>query len=212
MNYSPGALGGLALVLLLGLSPAANADPIPWEFSWSRSPTELEADAPGTGRIQLTAESTTRGEGDSDVVATNLYSLSTATGGRKDYFTAKPYSLTMTLTDLDSGDTRDLEFSGKINGWITAHSSQVRNAFDDPTTWELTLGTNRYTVTIAWYTPPTIPSGKNAGSIGAYVTVTPEAIIQQLPEPGTLLLSGVGLTLLAVAGRPRASRNRRADE
>ena len=44
-------LVGVSLALLLALVPKAHADLIPWAYSWSRSPTDILANAPGTARI-----------------------------------------------------------------------------------------------------------------------------------------------------------------
>jgi len=204
MKLFPVAAGALASLLLL--TSTACADPIPWTFAWSRSPNDLAADAPGTGHIQLTADGPTRAVGDSDVVATNLYTHSTATSPGKDAFTAKAYTLTLTLTDLPSGASTTLTFSGKLDGWITAESSHLRNTFTGTTAYEVKLGSNQYTVTIGPYTPPSVPQARNAGSIGAQVTVVDSGIVQQLPEPGTLVLAGLGVSLFL------ASRKRRAGE
>jgi hypothetical protein len=210
MNVSPVASGGLAVALLLGAALPAKADPIPWVFAWSRSPADVKADAPGTGHIELTAEGPTHAAGDSDIVATNLYTHSTATAARKDLFTAKPYTLTLSLTDVASGATGTMVFTGKLDGWVTARGSHLRNTFTGATTQELTLGGHPYTLTIGPYTPPSVPDARNAGSIGAQVSVGGDVTVQQLPEPGTLVLTGLGAALLVIAGRSGASRGRRA--
>src|SRR5436189_4841271 len=53
MKFSPSAVGGAALVLLLAPWQAARADLIPWTYHWSSSPHEVHADAPGTGHVAL---------------------------------------------------------------------------------------------------------------------------------------------------------------
>jgi hypothetical protein len=208
MKFSPSALGRFAVVVLLATTPTALADPIPWVFAWSRSPADLRADAPGAGRVEMTADGPTMAAGDSDMVATNLLTHSTATDARKDVFTGSPYTLTLSLTDVLSGATGTLQFSGKIDGWVTAKSSHLRNTFVGAETKELVLGGHLYTVTIGPYTAPSVPDARSAGSIGAQVTVTGDGIVQQVPEPATLVLSGVGLAVLLAAGR--RGRERRA--
>src|SRR5262245_56434838 len=84
---------GIALLTLLAGAPRARADQILWNYNWSRSPGVLQADAPGTGYITLTDESLKSAIGDSDIVATNLRTYSTATDANPDVFTAKPYTL-----------------------------------------------------------------------------------------------------------------------
>ena len=72
MKRSAYSLGGLALALLFALPTSGRADLIAWSYNWSRSPSEIHADAPGTGKITLTDESQHNAVGDSDVVATNI--------------------------------------------------------------------------------------------------------------------------------------------
>ena len=196
MTYSPATRACLPPVLLLVVTTAGRADPIAWSYSWSNSPTQVNADAPGTGYLTLSNESTQNAAGDSDIVATNIKGHSPATTGEIDTFTNKTYTLTLTLTDLASGASNTLAFTGELNGTLTAGSSLITNTFTGPTTQTLVLGDNAYTVTIDSYTAPGPPGSANAGSIGALATVA----IFQLPEPGTLTLSGLGASFLVLAG------------
>lgn len=198
MKFSFFSMGGLALVLLLTPVSSARGDLIPWMYNWSRSPTEILADAPGTGRITLTDESLKSAVGDSDIVATNLRTFSTATAANPDTFTAKAYSLNLYLYDVESGASTTLSFTGQIDGRLTAQSSLLRNTFTGATTQQVVLGANRYVATIGPYTPPGPPNSSNSGSISAHATITVEAIVQ-VPEPATLGLSGLGVLMLAVA-------------
>jgi hypothetical protein len=206
MTRSPRTLLWVSFALLLPLSEA-RADLIPWMYNWSRSPAQIHADAPGTGYITLTDESSRFARGDSNIVATNLKTYSTATIENKDVFTNKTYNLTLHLTDAASSDTASLTFTGRIDGWLTAQSSYLRNTFTGQVTQSVTLGANVYTVTMDGYTPPGIPGSVNSGSISAKATVTVEAIVAQVPEPGALFLAGVGAGLL-VAARRRRQRQR----
>jgi hypothetical protein len=176
-------------------------------YNWSRSPTEVHADAPGTGYITLTDETTKTVVGDSDIVATNLKTFSTATIANRDFFTAKPYTLSLTVTDIQSGETGIMSFTGQIDGWLTASSSFLRNTFTGDLTKTLLLGNNRYTATIGPYTPPGPPGSTNSGSISSEATVKVQTVVEELPEPGSLALSGLGVMLLAVSrwrGRRRS--------
>src|SRR4051794_39657464 len=56
MKRFPLTTGVAALGVLLFTTPAAKAELIPWMYNWSRSPSEIKADAPGTGYITLTDE------------------------------------------------------------------------------------------------------------------------------------------------------------
>jgi hypothetical protein len=190
---------GIALVLLLAGAPRARADQILWNYNWSRSPSMVHADAPGTGYIALTDEQLKSAIGDSDIVATNLRTYSTAPSTAPDVFTAKPYALSLFLQDQASGASTTLTFTGVFDGTLTALSANIKNTFTGPTTQTVVLGTNKYTVTIGTYTPPGPTGASNAGSISAHATVTVQPVIQDVPEPSTLLLAllaaPVGLVL-----------------
>jgi hypothetical protein len=198
MKLSPLTLAALALVLLLGPTRPARADLIPWMYNWSRSPSEIHADAPGTGYITLTDESLHSAVGNSDTVATNLRTFSTATKANPDHFTAAKYKFGLFLRDVTSGQSTTLTFTGQLDGTVTASSSNLKNTFTGATTQSVVLGDNLYTVTIGPYSAPGIPGSVNAGSISAHATVLIQSI-NQLPEPGTLTLSGLGVFLLGVA-------------
>lgn len=190
-TITPGAM--LFALLVAGLQPA-HADLIPWTYNWSRSPSDVLADAPGTGYIALTDEATHTAVGDSDIVATNLRTYSTATTANPDLFTDKPYTLNLFLQDSISGEGAMLVFSGLLNGRLTAYSANITSTTTGITSRTVVLGSNRYTVSVEAYTPPSVPGAINVGSISAHVSV-----VATLPEPGTLALTGLGLCLLGVA-------------
>jgi hypothetical protein len=200
MTNAPATRVAAVLALILVSAPAARADWIPWTYSWSNSPQNILADSPaGGGRISLTDEATRSVIGNSDIVATNLRTYSSAPPSAPDTFTNKPYTLTLNLTDSTSGQTGTAVFSGVFNGTLTAQSSNITNTFMGPTTAVLDLGDNRYTVTLNAYTPPGPEGSANAGGIGAHATVTVENVhIAQTPEPGTLALAAFGVPLFAL--------------
>ena len=212
MKFSPYHLAAVSLTLLLAFVPKVHADPIPWGYNWSRSPAEIHADTPGTGKITLSDESQHTAFGDSDIVATNLKTFSTATVANPDIFTAKPYALTLTLTDLVSGTTGSLTFTGLLSGQLTSKSANIGNHYTGLTTQQLILGDTVFTVTIGAYTPPGPPDSSNSGSIGAHTIVKVSHIIpvETLPEPGTLALSLIGLVAIGAGGRWLPGRRRRA--
>lgn len=192
MKPSPVVFGGLALALLFVSPPSARADLIPWMFNWSRSPNEIHADSPGTGYVQLTDESLKQVVGDSVIVATNLRTFSTALPTKPDHFTAAPYSLTLYLLDLDSGESGTITFTGEIDGDLGAQFSRLTNKFTGPETQSIVLGDHRYTVKNMTFTPPGTPGATNAGSISAIASIS----VEQVPEPGSLLLSALGAVIL----------------
>ena len=211
MKFSHSHFAGVSLALLLAFVPKAHADLIPWAYNWSRSPSDIQADSPGTGHISLSDESIHSAIGDSDIVATNLKTFSTATAANPDIFTAKSYATTLTLTDLTSGTTGSLTFTGLLNGQLTASSSNIGNTYTGLTTQQLILGNTVFTATIGSYTPPGPPDATNLGSIGAHTTVTVSHItpVEFMPEPGTMTLSLLGLAAFGIGRRWLPRRGRR---
>jgi hypothetical protein len=182
-----------ALAWLLAAAASARADLIQWSYSWSNNPTTISADSPGNGSITLTDESTRSVAGDTDIVATNINVHSTAPKSNPDIFTNKTYTLSLTLTDQASTDSGKLIFNGHLDGTADAGSSKITNTFTGKITQQLVMGNNLYTVTINSYTPPGPPGEIQSGSIGAHATVTVQNIhILTLPEPGALVLAGLG--------------------
>jgi hypothetical protein len=189
----------VALVLLLAAAPAVHADWIPWTYSWSNSPQTILSDG-GAGNITLTNEPTLEAVGNTDIVATNIRTYSTASAGSPDTFTNKAYTLSLTLTDSNSGQTGTAAFTGIFNGTLTAASSNITNKFTSATTAVLDLGSNEYTITLTAYTPPGPTGSVNAGAIGARATVAvePIGIVQTTPEPPAALLAAFSIPLAAL--------------
>jgi len=207
MKFIPFTLGSAALVLLLA-PISARADLIPWMYNWSRSPTVINADAPGTGYITLTDERLKSAVGNSDIVATNLKTFSTATPAHPDTFTAKNYTLSLYLFDTASAQSATLSFTGQLSGTLSAQSSILTNTFTGLTTQSVQLGDNLYTATVGPYAPPGVPGSQNSGGIAAHATITVATITSiDTPEPSTIALAGLGLTLLALR-RPLACKLR----
>jgi hypothetical protein len=194
-----------AIVLLFFAGTSARADFIPWTYNWDRNPVAIPADAPGSGGVSLTNEPSKSATGSSDVVATNLKVFSSAPASDPDKLvTGGQYTLTLTLTDTQSTQSATLSWNGKLTGTFSKDNSNLTNAFDPstPLTRTVTLGNNIYTITMGAYSPPGPPASSNAGSIGAHIDVSPSSIggTATTPEPSTLLLSGLGLSLLGAAG------------
>ena len=185
------------LMFLLGLSPSARADLIPWAYNWSRSPDVIHADSPGTGYITLTDESLKNAVGDSDIVATNLHVFSTATASSPDRFTAKAYKLNLLLVDTTSGASGTLVFTGQFDGTLTATSANIANKFTGMITQSIVLGGNLYTATISSYVSPGPPGASNSGSISAHAQVSVQAAFV-VPEPNSLVLAGLAVSGLAL--------------
>jgi hypothetical protein len=207
MRTSRAVLASTAFVLLLGHATAVHADPIQWTYTWSRSPADVMADSPGTGYISLTDEPTVQAAGNTDIVATNLKTHSTASSSNPDVYTNKDYTVTLTITDQASGKSGTMVFHGLLNGTVTANSSNIKNQFIGDTEQKLVLGSTVYKVTIGPYVPPGPPNSGNSGSVGAHADAL--VTVQSLPEPGTLVLSLSGVLVLVLGRGARRRRRRR---
>jgi hypothetical protein len=210
MKVSPSALAGAALAVLL-TAGHARADLIPWSYAWSNTPSNIYADGhvPGdkAGYISLTDSSLQSVVGNSYIVATDLTAHSTATSANPDVFTNAGYTLRLTLVDGQFGDQTTLNFNGQLNGTLTATSSNITNTFLGQTTQSVVLGATQFTVTVAFYNPPGPTGAQNSGSISAQAMVKATPVtVATLPEPGSLVLAGLGAAGLGLAGWRRRRR------
>jgi hypothetical protein len=189
------------MVLFLVLANGARADGIYWTASWSRSPSEIDADSPGTGMIILTQDTTAVTHQDTSyLTATNIQTYSTATAANPDVFINKPFELDLSLTDLASGTSHIFAFTGVFNGTLTATQSLVQPTYTSPTTLSYLVGSNFYTVSVGPYAWPDVPGSPHTGAISFVTEVAVQGGpgIPKVPEPGTFLLSGIGLSLGAL--------------
>jgi hypothetical protein len=196
----------------------ARADIINWSFDWTHTPTVVAADKGGTGGISLTDHQGGPGSGNSDIVATQITTFSSATVKTPDHFTNKSYSLILDLTDTASHQSGLMTFKGLFNGTLSTTSANIKNTFVSPLTQHLDLGGHLYTVRIGPYAAPGIPDATQSGSISAHLSVQPDNSpgggpspspspspsppppSHGTPEPSTLLLSCLGLSALGLAG------------
>jgi hypothetical protein len=209
-----------AVAFAVNSGTSARADFINWTYSWTHTPTVVAADKGGTGGVSLTNHQGGTGSGNSDVVATQITTFSSATVNAPDHFTNKNYSLILDLTDSASHQSGMLTFNGTLNGTLSATSANIKNTFLGPLTQHLDLGGNLYTITIGPYAAPGIPDAAQTGSIGAHISVLPESSqggvsgggspppSHGAPEPSTLLLAGLGLSALVLVGWRRWTRGR----
>jgi hypothetical protein len=202
----------LLAVACVALPPgAARADLIAWSYNWEPAAPAVFADSPAAGKVAMSDEPAASAAGNSQIVATNLRTFSSASPGTPATFTNQGYGLILALTDTASGASGTLTFAGQLNGTLSASYSILANKFTAPTVKSLTLGGNTYTVTLDGYTAPPPPGAANAGSIGATLTVAAGSKGGgggggSAPEPSTAVLTCLGLAGLGVAGRWRAHR------
>jgi hypothetical protein len=185
-------------------------DQIQWTYNFSPGAPAVLADGNPSAGVTFTNEPTKSAIGNSDIVASNLRVFSSATADAPDVLAGNgAYSLALTLTTTDASGTHTgtLTFTGRLAGSLSAESANVSNQFGPNTTQTLTLGSVKFDVQLRTYTPPGPPTAINAGSISAHVTVS-DATVPQMPEPSSMLLAGLGLTILGGrAWRKRVARS-----
>lgn len=191
----PFATRACAAALALCLcGPLARADFVDWSYNWTPSATTIAADSPGMGQIHVSPGSSGSASGFSFIVAANLLTASSADPSNPAVFTKAPYSLTLEITDGPTGQTGSLTFGGTLTGTLSTRSALITNQFTGDIIQSKFIGNNLYTVALTSFAPPGPPTATNPGSIGALVGVTPAAA----PEPSTLALCGMGLSVLGV--------------
>jgi hypothetical protein len=208
--------------ILLGTDPA-RADLISWSYDWAPGGFVIPAELPGTGGITLTDEPVTQVTGTAETIATHLMTFSSAPADTPDRVTNRPYSLSLRLYDDASSTSGTLTFAGLLDGTISVDDARITNTFTDLATQSITLGSNVYTVEIGPYAPPGPPNALDPGSIAASISIasqepppepTPEppppAPVTETPEPSSMMLAGVGLSVLGGSAWRKWKRKRRA--
>lgn len=195
MNYSSARF----LVALLASSLAASqgrADYMNWTYSSSAMPPGFAVTGANnsSGAVQLTPF-TNSAAGSS--IAAIAYQTS-ASGPVTFNAQNATFTLTMTFTDKITHDSGSLSFVGSISGNLSPTSSSLVESFA-VTQKSLTLDGHVYTVTLPSSTalaPPTSPQQ----NIMAKVSVTNGGGGQGTPEPTSLILGGLGVTLAGLGG------------
>lgn len=175
-----------ALVVLALTAAPIRADFLGWQYDWSASPGSIPT--ANSGSLQLLGVSGTSTTLIESVLAAGITASSTS--AQQSAITATPYKLTVALTDLASGDSNTVSFNGTFAGSYASLS----NSYTGPTTKQVLLGTNNYTVSLgAYYAPSTT----FPGVITATISASPEP--QAAPEPASLALAACALPGLALA-------------
>src|SRR5206468_4297054 len=111
----------------------------------------------------------------------------------------------LAILDKASGKANNLTFSGVLNGTVSSGSAILMNTYTSPETQSKQIGDHIYTVKIGPFAPPGPPSANISGSISAMATVT----VADAPEPSTLALSGLCLSLVGAGWWWKRGRGRR---
>jgi hypothetical protein len=221
-----------ATLAAVALASPAFADPT-WEYSTTATPIAVAPNTPG-GSLGLTSQSSfsapVSGPGPSGIVATTVLGT---TGTGTDTYTNASYTIQIQIKDMTSGSIGKFSFVGQFSGTFSATSgSNITNALIDPSTntattsnpvvEKQTIGGNTYTVTL--FPQVIIGSlGSLPASIGGTVSVvggssTPPGggttggggTVSTTPEPSTMMLSTLGLSVLGLAALRRRLRRQYA--
>jgi hypothetical protein len=190
----------LALTALLVAGTQVHAENIKWTYDWDRKTPAVFSDD-GTGAITFTNEPTRNATNGTYTVATNLKVISSADSDHLEHFNKNgAYTLTLTITDHDSGKSATLSFSAKLGGTFGAGESNITSTTPLSTktgtpVQSVTLGKHTYTVSFYSFSPPGPTQATNLGSITFRVDVG-DAHIQGNPEPTAMLLSMLGASFV----------------
>ncbi len=203
-KHSLSSCASIALVLLFLTHASARADLI-WGYNWEPSTGKVFANGGGSGYLKLTDEPAKTATGSSNTVVTNIQAVSTAPYNTPDLFNKAPVSFSLQLQDLASKAKDTLTFSGNFSGIISGNYANVQFASTSPLSETVTLGGNKYTVTLGNYTPPGPPGAHNFGSLNAFVTVAPAGgggggHTSGTPEPATLSLACLAFPFVGLCG------------
>jgi len=214
----------VVLLLLAGSSARATlitVDNLKWTYNFNPSfsnPADkaVYADGNKSAGVNFTNEDTKLAVGSSDLVATNMrtFVFGFSPGTSPEHITGPNgnYFLTLVLNSKDAkGDhTATLKFSGTLKGTMSSQNANVANIPGADAVQVAVLGDFTFTVAMNQYTAPGIPTAAGAGSIGGHVTITNTLRPAEVPEPSTMLLSGLGLTFLGAASWRKRARARGA--
>jgi hypothetical protein len=197
---------GSACALALVAATSAQAAFVPWTYNWEPGAPFITS-TNGQGHIYFTDEQLGKAVGGTDVVVTNLRTGSTSPVGVFDVFNHTPFSVSVTITDSNSGKSGKLTWNGYFNGDITSGSANVWDVLTSPIAQSMTLGQDTFKVSIGRYSPPGPPGIVNTGSISGHVFVS-TTDPAHAPEPSGALLACLGGSCLGFASWRKWRRGR----
>jgi hypothetical protein len=200
MNAREVALG--AILLALVCPSFVQADPIGFSYDFL-TPNSVTGDQ---GNLGVVAFSTTAGgqaTAGATLTAASLTAVTSANSSNPDTFSGEGYTLSLQLTDSSSGKSGTLTFNGQLFGSLTASAANITTSFS-PTSKQILLGDDLYTVSVGPLVPPTVSNPTVVGTLYATVAAQSEGQIivsvpEPSPEPTSLMLAALGVTGFAVA-------------
>jgi hypothetical protein len=230
MQRSLATLLAAAVAAVFATAGGVRAEDFPW--SYSGTGTNIFNNNNGDASSAIHFVGTSGGAtGDSGIIIYNLSTESTATLAAPDNFKKVHYDLQLTLGDTKSlgkpTTSGTLKFQGEFSAQKVSKDSFLSpiNTWLSPTSQSIILGSadtgfRKYTVDILSFTPPGKP-GSGLGSIYAEVRIAPSGnsggsgddgngggggTPPAAPEPGTLVLAGLGLPAIGLFLRRRKNR------
>jgi hypothetical protein len=199
MNRLLTRFGTAVLVLLAAAASPIRADYLNWTYTSNPNVPGIAVNATATtggASVSLTNFNTPQAGNTSIPVIAYVTNTSATTpvvfGPTSDVPTS--YNLALTITDKTTGDSGTLNFTGTLNGALTATTSSVVASFTPVTSNSLTLDGHTYTVTI----PPTTLAAPTSPQqdIRASVSVSNGGGTTggSTPEPTRLVLGSLGFS------------------
>jgi MYXO-CTERM domain-containing protein len=192
----------LALAVCLFASASARAEFIDFSYEWTAEPSEIVS---GSGKVTI---STAPGSASHEVggLATNIHgadvSTTSTTPEPGDLFDTT-FNMKLKITDTASGQSGFLTFAGSLMGKLTSTSSQLNSEFTTNVTQQLKLGNHKYTVTI----DPTLVALPSPGSDTAAVIDARVSVVNETPEPSSLMLGALALAGLGLRAGVRRRKS-----
>jgi hypothetical protein len=183
----------LAVLVAALAASASQADPINYRYDFL-TPAPVTGDAGNFGTISFATTNGGQATGHTVLTAASLAAVTSAPLTNPDTFSGQTYAVTIDLTDLPSGHSGSLTFTGALFGSLTPEDARITTTFSQGTK-TLTLGNDTYTVTLGPLVDPSNNNPTVVGTLMATVDVRSGSVIQvaDAPEPASLMLAALGV-------------------
>src|SRR5262245_29194222 len=111
----------LALTVCLFAAVPVRAGTIKWNYNWEPVTPVLNS-TNSQSQVKLSDDPLVKAENNTDIVATNLTTVSSADPHNPDLFSNANYGLKLTIFDLQSNTSGSLTFTGHLDGALSSLS------------------------------------------------------------------------------------------